>query len=61
MSLTKTELDELNALLKDKKIDVPDFRRTISSSGQNADWIKKKIKLKNPALPARVLQLIDKI
>jgi hypothetical protein len=61
MPLSKSELDELNILLKDKKIDIPDFRRSVGSGGQNGDWIKKKIAIKNPNLPKRVTELVAKI
>ena len=52
MALSKSELDELNILLKDNKINIPDFRRSIGSGGQNGDWIKKKIAIKTPTSPS---------
>lgn len=61
MALTKKELDELNHLLKDKSLIIPDFRRTISEGGQNGEWIKKKIAIKNPNLPKRLTELVAKI
>ena len=63
MALTKDEIKEINTLLADKSLDIPDFRRTISESGQNAAWVKKKLLTnpKNQGASARLRQLIDKI
>lgn len=58
MPLSKEHIDELNELLKDKKIELPDFRRAVSLSGQNTQWLKKNIALRNPNLPERLKDLI---
>lgn len=58
MPISKEQIDELNRLLKDKKIELPDFRRTVSVTGQNAQWLKKNITARNPSLPERVTDLI---
>lgn len=58
MPINKEHIDELNELLKDKKIELPDFRRAVSLSGQNTQWLKKNIALRNPNLPERLKDLI---
>ena len=54
-------IDELNELLKDKAILIPDFRRSVSSSGQNLHWLKKHIHLKNPKLHPRIPALLEQL
>lgn len=62
MSLNKTQIDELNELLKDKAINIPDFRRTVTHTGQNAQWLKKKLNsTSHPNLPTRVRVLLGLI
>jgi hypothetical protein len=61
MALTKAHIDELNELLKDKKIILPDFRRAVSTTGQNTQWLKKNIATRNPQLPTRIKELINLI
>lgn len=58
MNLNKQDIQELNALLKDKSIDVPFFRREVSPCGANFSWLQKHIRRNNPALPARLLELL---
>ena len=58
MPINKEHIDELNELLKDKKIELPDFRRAVSLSGQNTQWLKKNIAVRNPNLPERLKDLI---
>lgn len=36
-------LNRLNQLLKTLDLGVPDFRRTVDSSGSNLKWLKKAI------------------
>lgn len=44
MGLSKEELAELNTLLASRKLDLPDFRRKVDSSGRNYQWLQQHIK-----------------
>lgn len=61
MNLNKSQIEELNQLLKDNTIVLPEFRRSISSTGQNAQWIKKNIHTRNPHLSQRVKELVAQL
>lgn len=47
MNLSKEKLERLNVLLRNSNIDVPDFRRTVTESGANYEWLKKHILVRN--------------
>lgn len=59
MKLNPVELKELNSLLSDKRIDVPDFRRTVSSNGHNYVWLSNNITIRNPGISARLKDLLS--
>lgn len=61
MNLNKLQIEELNELLKSNKIVIPDFRRSIGPTGQNAQWIKKNLHIRNPDLHARVKELVAQL
>lgn len=42
-----TNLEKLNALLKDKNLDIPEHRRNVGPSGDNIAWLKKHIRQRN--------------
>lgn len=58
--LTKEEIQELNALLADKSINIPDFRREVHITGSNLDWLRKRIHDRNPKLNQRITELLDR-
>lgn len=58
--LTKEEVQELNSLLADKSINIPDFRREIHITGNNVDWLRKRIHLRNPNLNPRITALLNR-
>lgn len=58
MKLSPTELEELNNLLSNNKIDIPDFRRTISPSGNNYTWLQRNIITRNPGISNRLKDLL---
>lgn len=58
MGPTKTECERLNELLKDKDIDLPDFRRNVTHTGSNVAWLKKHIQLRNPNLHPEIRQIL---
>ena len=59
MNLSKIELDELNNLLKNPKLDIPDFRREVSSNGCNYSWLQKHIQQRNSNIEKRCLELLN--
>lgn len=58
MTLTPSELERLNSLLKDKDIDLPDFRREVRFSGGNYAWLQKHLPKRNPNLSAEMRRLL---
>ena len=58
MNLKKTEVDEINAMLKNPKILIPVYRRTVGYSGANYEWLQKNILTKNSAIPERLRTLL---
>lgn len=58
MRLNAVELEELNGLLTDKKIDIPEFRRSVSASGNNYQWLQRNIMIRNPGISARLKNLL---
>jgi hypothetical protein len=52
-----TNLDRLNALLKDPKLNLPTFRQTVSHSFSNLSWLRAKLP-KNPQASKELLDLI---
>ena len=58
MKLNAAELEELNQLLSDKKIDIPDFRRTVNPSGNNYQWLQRNILIRNPNISDRLKNLL---
>lgn len=58
MNLNKEELSELNTLLKNTNIEIPDFRREVSPNGNNYKWLQKHITARNPNINPRVKELL---
>lgn len=58
MQLTKEELVELNHLLKTSKLKLPEFRLSVSASGNNYAWLQKKLLASNPDAPSRLRELL---
>jgi len=58
VNLNKDEVLELNKLLKNTNIKLPDFRREVSSSGNNYKWLQQHISIKNPDISSRVKELL---
>lgn len=59
MQLTQEKSSRLTELLKNKNIDIPDFRRTVSSTGSNFAWLQKNIRTRNKNLDPEILKLLD--
>lgn len=59
MNLNKENVAELNELLKSPKIDIPVFRREVTVTGANYQWLQKHIQTRNKNLDSRVLELLD--
>lgn len=58
MKLNAVELEELNGLLTDKKIDIPEFRRSVTASGNNYQWLQRNILIRNPNISNRLKNLL---
>ena len=58
MKLNAVELEELNKLLSDKKIDIPEFRRSVTASGNNYAWLQRNITIRNPNISDRLKNLL---
>jgi hypothetical protein len=58
LNLNTTQLEELNRLLKSKTLDLPDFRRDISPSGNNYNWLQRNIGIRNKDLEPRLKELL---
>ena len=59
MKLNAVELEELNGLLTDKKIDIPEFRRSVTASGNNYQWLQRNITIRNPGISDRLKMLLS--
>lgn len=58
MKLNAPELEELNVLLGDNKIDIPEFRRSVTASGNNYQWLQRNILIRNPNISVRLKNLL---
>lgn len=43
MNLSPSQLEEVNTLLGKEELGFPEFRRTISSTGGNYQWVRKAL------------------
>lgn len=58
MNLKTEQLERLNALLADTKLDLPAFRRTVSSSGNNYQWLQRNIGIRNKTITNELSALL---
>lgn len=58
MNLKTEQLERLNALLADTKLDLPTFRRTVSSSGNNYQWLQRNIGIRNKTITNELSALL---
>ncbi len=59
MNLNKEQVEELNILLADKNLILPDFRKEVTKGGSNYIWLQKNITKKNPQVPERLKELLQ--
>ena len=52
-----TNLERLNLMLKDKKLNIPDFRQTVAPSLSNLKWLRDRLP-KNPACSNELKRLL---
>ncbi len=57
MSLTPTEVEEVNALLSKEELGFPEFRKTIGKTGANVAWVRKALSSTGKGSP-RLRELI---
>ncbi len=51
-------LDELNILLADTNLNIPNIRRSVDSSGRNLSWLCRHIEARNE-ISGRLRELLD--
>lgn len=57
LNLTKEQIDELNELLKTSGLNIPEYRKEVSYSGRNIDWLRRNLaKIEN--IPPRIVKLL---
>ncbi len=59
MNLNKEQVEELNTLLAQNKLNLPDFRKEVTKGGSNYVWLQKNITKKNPQIPERLKELLQ--
>jgi hypothetical protein len=50
---------EINILLKNKNLDIPEFRRVVSITGQNVQWLLKNIRVRNVHINKRIIDILN--
>jgi len=50
---------EINILLKNKNLDIPEFRRVVSITGQNVQWLLKNICVRNAHINKRIIDILN--
>lgn len=61
MKLDNVELEELNDLLDDNSLDIPDIRREVGDNGRNLKWLKKHLSTRNSRdQHPRLFELVEK-
>lgn len=58
MNISKEEIVELNSLLKNTNINIPDFKRVVGPSGNNYKWLQTHILVRNQNLNPRIKELL---
>lgn len=59
MKLSKEECERLTELLSDRKINIPDHRRSVLVTGLNFQWLQKNIQTRNPDLNPEIKKLLS--
>lgn len=59
MNLNRSQIEELNNLLKSDELHLPTYRREIGLSGSNFCWLQRNITKKNKNIPKRILELLN--
>lgn len=57
--LTDTQIEELNQLLSDKKINLPDHRRKVQRRTHNYQWLQSNILTRNPNISDNLRALLN--
>jgi len=53
------KVNEINLLLKKSNLNLPIFRKTVSSNGKNVQWLLKNINKQNTNIPERLMELLN--
>ena len=59
MKLNPAQLNELNTLLADKNLNIPEFRRSVHATGGNVNWLRKNLLKRNPGASPTLRKLLD--
>ncbi len=57
----KDMVEELNMLLKSKKLNLPSFRREVTVSGRNVHWLNRNIQIENVGYNIRIDELLNQL
>ncbi len=57
----KDMVEELNMLLKSKKLNLPSFRREVTVSGRNVHWLNRNIQIENIGYNIRIDELLNQL
>jgi len=55
----KDMVEELNMLLKSKKLNLPSFRKEVTVSGRNVHWLNRNIRIENTGYDTRIDELLN--
>jgi hypothetical protein len=58
VNLSKEQLAELNRLLNDNSLNLPDIRRRVTPSGRNLVWLRKHFSTNADNVPTRLKLLL---
>lgn len=59
MNISQKELTELNQLLSDPKLDLPEFRRQVGANAANYQWLQTKLLKRNNNVSSRLIELLN--
>lgn len=59
MNLNPEQLEELNGLLRNQKLDLPEFRRSVNVTGNNYSWLQRQLLKRNKNVSPRLLELLN--
>ena len=59
MNITRSQIQEINKHLASPTINIPAFRREVTITGGNVQWLQKHLLKSNPDAPKALLDLLN--